>query len=281
MHTEILSTPFGETIIKTIGKTSLENPSILVLHGGPGYTHDYLIEPLLPLSKTHTLIFYDQPTLASTKNQKEKLSPELIYKHFRWLSNHLANNRPLNVIAHSWGCLLFLASQADPNFSNEPSCEFGNCLLINPTPVTSSKYNDCSKNLIKRISKLDQLKLTLWTLTNKKGSKIMKTLLPYYVVDTGNIPTQGLSPDTKTYLTLAKKLKNFDYSQTLPKLPKVKLITGEQDFITLEQIDDLTNIYPNFQIIKTCGHFPFWEQPEKFNKILQNTFLNQCETICE
>ena len=58
MQTETIKTPFGLTTIKKIGHSSLENPPILVLHGGPGYTHDYLVEALKPLSSNHTLIFY-------------------------------------------------------------------------------------------------------------------------------------------------------------------------------------------------------------------------------
>ncbi|MEP3474930.1 MAG: alpha/beta fold hydrolase [Hyphomicrobiales bacterium] len=275
MQTETIKTPFGLTTIKKIGHGSLENPSILVLHGGPGYTHDYLVEPLKSLSSDHSLIFYDQPTLTTTKDHAENFTPEFICKHFKWLSHHLAKDKPLNIIAHSWGCLLFLASQADPSLSNEPSCEFSNCLLLNPTPVTSKKFAACSQNLMKRIAKLDKLKLLFWTLTRKEGSTIMKSLLPYYVMDHETIPQEEVALDTKTYLTLAQKLKKFDLSQSLPKLSNVKLVTCDHDFITLEQIDDLTKAYPNIETIENSGHFPFWEQPAEFNKILQETFAQK------
>ena len=35
-------------------------PPLLVLHGGPGASHDYLLPQMLELAKRHELIFYDQ-----------------------------------------------------------------------------------------------------------------------------------------------------------------------------------------------------------------------------
>src|SRR5688572_12201670 len=34
--------------------------TVIVLHGGPGLTMEYLAEDLTPLAEQHTLIFYDQ-----------------------------------------------------------------------------------------------------------------------------------------------------------------------------------------------------------------------------
>ena len=34
--------------------------TLVVLHGGPGFSMDYLIDDLTPLAERHTLIFYDQ-----------------------------------------------------------------------------------------------------------------------------------------------------------------------------------------------------------------------------
>jgi pimeloyl-ACP methyl ester carboxylesterase len=34
--------------------------AVVVLHGGPGFSHDYLADELLPLAHTHGVIHYDQ-----------------------------------------------------------------------------------------------------------------------------------------------------------------------------------------------------------------------------
>src|SRR5512142_3254830 len=35
-------------------------PRLLVLHGGPGAHHDYLLPQMLELARDHELVFYDQ-----------------------------------------------------------------------------------------------------------------------------------------------------------------------------------------------------------------------------
>ena len=37
-----------------------DNPKLLILHGGPGAHHDYLLPQFLELSDAYELIFYDQ-----------------------------------------------------------------------------------------------------------------------------------------------------------------------------------------------------------------------------
>jgi proline iminopeptidase len=43
-------------------------PALLILHGGPGASHDYLLPYLLPLARTHRLVFIDER--GSGKSQK-------------------------------------------------------------------------------------------------------------------------------------------------------------------------------------------------------------------
>lgn len=268
MNTKIIKTPFGETELTIIGN----GPKLLVLHGGPGFTHNYLVEPLKNLSSNYTLIFYNQPSLDDAQQSGGKFTPNYIYRHFRWLSHHLCEKEPINIIAHSWGSLIFLASQADPNLSNEPSCIFDKTLLINPVPVTAKKFSLTSKNLIKRLSLMDRLKLTYWTISKKEGSEIMKALLPFYVNDPLTIPKEEMPLNKLSYLKLLPQLKKFDYSQSLPNIPNLKLLCCEQDFISPDLLDDLIQTYPEIETIKNCGHYPFWEKRTEFNHIIQNFF---------
>lgn len=269
MLTKTIKTPFGETELNIIGNGS----KLLVLHGGPSFTHNYLVEPLKGLSSNYTLIFYNQPSLDDAQKSEEKFTPNYIYRHFKWLSHHLSETEePINIIAHSWGCLVFLASQADPNLSNEPTCTFDKTLLINPVPVTAKKFSLTSQNLIKRLSLMDRLKLTYWTISKIEGSEIMKALLPFYVNDPSTIPEEEMPLDKQSYLKLIAQLKKFDYSQSLPNIPNLKLLCCEQDFISLDLLDDLTKTYPEIETIKNCGHYPFWEKRTEFNHIIQSFF---------
>jgi proline iminopeptidase len=78
--------------------------TIIVLHGGPGFTMDYLADDLLPLANRHTLIFYDQrgtgdSTLvtdpAALDAQRFADDLEAVRRHF--------GLEKLTLLAHSWG----------------------------------------------------------------------------------------------------------------------------------------------------------------------------------
>jgi proline iminopeptidase len=78
--------------------------TIVVLHGGPGFTMDYLAGDLLPLADRHTVIFYDQrgtgrSTLvsdaAALDAQRFVDDLEAVRRHFGLLE--------LTLLGHSWG----------------------------------------------------------------------------------------------------------------------------------------------------------------------------------
>ena len=78
--------------------------TIVVLHGGPGMTMDYLVPDLAPLRARHTLIAYDQ------RGSGKSVAP-LDSAHIS-LSNHLADLEllrrrlgisRLTILGHSWG----------------------------------------------------------------------------------------------------------------------------------------------------------------------------------
>ena len=50
---------------------------LLVLHGGPGADHQYLLPQMLDLASDHELIFYDQLRVLNKKSRKKTLKPQL------------------------------------------------------------------------------------------------------------------------------------------------------------------------------------------------------------
>lgn len=102
-----------QTWYKVIG--NLDNsaaPPLIVLHGGPGACHDYLL-PLSDLAPSTPLVFYDQigngrSTHLPEKNGDEKFwSVELFMKELDNLLLHLElQDRPIDLYGHSWGGML-------------------------------------------------------------------------------------------------------------------------------------------------------------------------------
>src|SRR5262245_33707918 len=52
-----LHLPWGSLYYRVLGAGP---DTVVVLHGGPGFHHGYLVPALQPLAERHTLIFYDQ-----------------------------------------------------------------------------------------------------------------------------------------------------------------------------------------------------------------------------
>ncbi|MBK5188196.1 MAG: alpha/beta fold hydrolase, partial [Gemmatimonadaceae bacterium] len=87
-------------------------PRLLVLHGGPGASHDYLLPQMLELASDHRLIFYDQR--GGGRSRSDDRSPITWQTHVedlaalvRELSRELSLE-PLTLVGYSWGGLLAL-----------------------------------------------------------------------------------------------------------------------------------------------------------------------------
>lgn len=88
-------------------KTAHKTP-LIVLHGGPGAPHNYLL-PLKRLAENHPVVFYDQLGCGNSKTF-DRTSPNLwtidrFADELHKLIRHLGYSR-INLIGHSWGTTL-------------------------------------------------------------------------------------------------------------------------------------------------------------------------------
>ena len=89
------------------------NRPLVVLHGGPGIPHDYLL-PLVDLANTYPapIIFYDQvgcgrsTHLPEKKHDKEFWTPELFLSELDNLLQHLGIQDDYDILGQSWGGML-------------------------------------------------------------------------------------------------------------------------------------------------------------------------------
>ncbi|KAJ7733258.1 proline-specific peptidase [Mycena maculata] len=96
-----------ETYYKVVGDVgSCAHGALIVLHGGPGISHDYLI-PLTDLAPSTAVIFYDQlGSGQSTRLRTKEISFWVIDLFIAELENVLAFFKVaerFNLLGHSWG----------------------------------------------------------------------------------------------------------------------------------------------------------------------------------
>lgn len=96
--------------------SNVSNPAqrpLVVLHGGPGIPHDYLL-PLVDLANDYhtSVIFYDQvgcgrsTHLPEKKNDTEFWTPELFLSELDNLLTHLGIQDDYDILGQSWGEML-------------------------------------------------------------------------------------------------------------------------------------------------------------------------------
>lgn len=122
----------AELYCKTIGK----GKPIVVVHGGPGLCHDYLLPHFEKLAENNHLIFYDQrgcgqssgeitPGMINIETFVEDL--EAIRKAF--------NIEKFSILGHSWGGPLAM------QYAKTYSQHVDHLILSNPLPATSEDYS--------------------------------------------------------------------------------------------------------------------------------------------
>ncbi|KAI1129715.1 Alpha/Beta hydrolase protein [Nemania abortiva] len=113
-----------ETWYKVFGDLKSDAIPLIVVHGGPGACHEYLL-PLTDLASSMPLVFYDQignglSTHLKEKNGDEEFwTPELFIDELQNLLRHLElTERRINVYGHSWGGMFTAQWAARPGAEN-------------------------------------------------------------------------------------------------------------------------------------------------------------------
>jgi proline iminopeptidase len=113
----------------------VEAPILLVLHGGPGAHHDYLLPQLLALSDQYELVFYDQR--GGGRSKTDDRAPIAWQTHVADLDQVIDELHidPVSLLGYSWGgllALLYSIEAAAHRTIHAPS----RLVLVDPAPVT-------------------------------------------------------------------------------------------------------------------------------------------------
>jgi len=247
-------------------------PRVLVLHGGPGAHHDYLLPQFLQLADEYELVFYDQR--GGGRSRTEDRSPITWRTHVEDLglvATELDLNPPV-VIGYSWGGLLALlhAIEADTDTSlTSPE----RLVLIDPAPVSRAFREQFEAEFSRRqqgagISGLReelaasglresdadayrQRQFELGVSAYFADPRRASELTPFRV--TGRVQQQ-----------VWDSLGDFDITSELRALtiPAI-VIHGRQDPIPLASSEAVASaLDARLVVLDDSGHVPYVEQPE-------------------
>jgi proline iminopeptidase len=109
-------------------------PRLLVLHGGPGAHHDYLLPQMLELANDYELVFYDQRGGGQSKTDDR--TPITWRTHVDDLDRVITelHIEPLTIVGYSWGgllAMLYAIEAAHGRVAHAPE----RLVLIDPAPV--------------------------------------------------------------------------------------------------------------------------------------------------
>ncbi|MFN2397059.1 MAG: alpha/beta fold hydrolase [Gemmatimonadaceae bacterium] len=113
-------------------------PRLLLLHGGPGAHHDYLLPQMLDLATDFELIFYDQR--GGGRSKVADRTPITWRTHVDDLSlvvSELGGAEP-SLVGYSWGGLLALLYAVEVESVSVQTAPPSRMVLIDPAPVTGA-----------------------------------------------------------------------------------------------------------------------------------------------
>lgn len=283
----IQETPFFEKGTKNINGTELyyqiigNGEPILIIHGGPGLSHDYFLPSLRDLSNQYKLIFYDQR--ASGKSDLNLDAKSITIDNFLRDIDELRNTlgiEKLNLMAHSWGGILAM------KYAVIYPDNVKSLILVNSVGASSEIATLSNLELAKRFTKEDSLQRA--QILNSEGfqrrtegsiESLMKIGFKNQFYNKTYLDSLNLSIGENYMITsqllqnLGEELKDFNFHSDLKTIQSpALLIYGSYDPLTrlagIKIHESINN--SEFIILDDCGHFPFIEKQIEFNKVVVN-----------
>ena len=259
---------------------------VIVIHGGPGLDHTYLLPQLADLSDEYKLIFYDQR--GSGKSEAVVDSTTITLDNFvedlEVLRRELKIEK-VNLLGHSWGGFLAM------NYALKYPDNIDKIILISTIPASSDYVPEFLEN--REIRRTEEDKILLNEMMSSENflsgdaefmENFTRLFFKSYFHNQELVNELTLTFSEKTarnfipiYTLMSKYFTDYDLSQQLSGLQnKIFLTHGDDDVIPLLYIERLNSILPNSElvILKDCGHFPFVENKSELIKNCNN-FLKE------
>jgi proline iminopeptidase len=263
---------------------------IILLHGGPGFDHQYLLPDMDRLADAYRLIYYDQrgrgrfaanvnPAAVSTQTEMDDLETLRAFLHLERAA----------VLGHSWGGLLAM------EYALRYPERVSHLILLNTAPAS---YDDCRLFERERVAMVPGGAERLRDLRSRPGfaEGEREARVAYYSVYYGvtlrspelldrlieHLQLGWTSEDVLRARAISDRLWGETYGSPeydlLPQLTRLRIPTlilyGDYDFVPLTCVAHIAEAIPGSRllVLRACGHFSYLERPDEVRTALSEFF---------
>lgn len=253
------------------------NVPLLVVHGGPGYPHDYL-EPLEDLTIDRQVIFYDQLGCGNSDitTNKSLWTVDYFVSELQKVIEALGLDE-YHLLGQSWGSALSIA------FALTKPTGLVSLVLADPYISTPEWMMD-AKRLIQSLP--EEMRIALNSnLVDMEMYKVAKNEYYKRFVDRfDSVPEavlrsgKKMSHEIYSHMWGAEEylingvLKDFTQTAQLHEIVvPVLLLCGRYDESTPESVQYFQSLFSNAQlrVFENSAHFPHWNERDEYMKVLQ------------
>jgi proline iminopeptidase len=249
---------------------------LLILHGGPGLSHDYMESQLIELlAEDYMLIFFDQRASGRSFGMEDtaRITMAQFVEDIESIRKHFNINK-VNILGHSFGGLITMYYALKyPNSTDK-------IILVDSSPASWEPFfpmiNAAVSERSTEADKQELAKIRSFR-PNIEPSAMERYFKIYFRPFFRNsqlsedlslgVTEQWVSNYFVTYPLIMKSLGEHNILNILSSINTPTLVIhGEDSVIPVESAREIANHIPNcmLTIIKGVGHFPHIEAPEEF-----------------
>lgn len=264
--------------------------TLVMLHGGPGAHHDYLLPQLLELAKDRSCVFYDQR--GGGRSKTEDRTPIRWRTHVEDLTAVLAELAPgpVSLVGYSWGALLAML-YAIESAAGRAGAVPARMVLLDPAPASRAFRDVFEAEFARR-----QASPELAALRDELAASGLRESDPAaYRQRTFELSVAGYfaDPARARHLTpfrvtgrvqqsVWESLGEFDLVPALRDLRVPSLVVhGRQDPIPLASALAVADALLAQRVwLEDCGHVPYVERAAELFEAVRS-FLEDTEYLVE
>lgn len=259
---------------------------LLVLHGGPGASHDYLLPQMLELARERELIFYDQRGGGQSRHDDDGVIT------WRTQVEDLAaviaefSLEPLSIVGYSWGGLLAMLYAIEAAAGRVP-INPGRMVLIDPAPVTRLHREEFETEFNRRqqSDRIRGMREELAASGMQETDREAYRRRAFELSVAGYFADPARAGDLTPFRVIGKiqksiweSLGNYDVRAGLATVKCPSLVVhGSEDPIPVQSSREIAAaLGARFVLLEGSGHVPYVEQPERLFPALAG-FLDETD----